>query len=417
VVRVASLIDFADITLDGQQNVNPSLQQVPPPFILPDTPQEQPSAPVVLNNALPVIVSSSAESTDSPQIVNVPEFETGETQTSEQSSSNDSKPTSSLSTGSDHSGDKTLATDGSSGSGGKSRGILSNWAPAAAALKGPLAMQRSLSEFFGRRTQGPAEDDRTSFAQTERRVSHSSTNSDASSLGEGKSGILYYRANAKDKRGSVDTNGSGWSGGERRNRLPEGASGVAVHKDLWKVCCFLFSSSRLLTSQSLMKCPRRATLPNVPSSSALRNDAIIVVHADRSSAHLTRVSRLISGIHQLPTARNREVVRQVDVRATKRQTTRRSCHLNPESTRLPMRYFVRCRQARSLLERVLSSLREFVRIVMTRFGTRIDTSRENVHDARSLEVATSKSISIAIVKLQTLVFPSPIRNPLRLSTT
>lgn len=238
VVRVTTLSVFSDITLDGQQNVNPSLQHVPPPFILPDTPQEQPPAPVILNNALPVIVSSSAESTDSPQIVNVPEFEAGEAQTSEQCSSNDSKPTSSLSAGSEHSGDKTLATDGSSGSGGKSRGILSNWAPAAAALKGPLAMQRSLSEFFGRKTPGSTEDDRTSFAQTERRVSHSSTNSDVSSLGGGKSGILYYRA--KEKRGSTDTTGSVWSGGERRNRLPEGASGVAVHKDLWKVCCFLF---------------------------------------------------------------------------------------------------------------------------------------------------------------------------------
>lgn len=232
--RVASLIVLPAITLDGQQEVNPLLQQVPPPFILPDTPQEQPAAPIILNNALPVIVSSSAESNDAPQIVTAPDA--GDSQIPEQSSFNDSKPTSSLSTGSELSGDKTLA-DGSSGSDDKPRGILSNWAPAAAALKRPLAMQRSLSEFFGLKAPGPADEDRTPLAQNGRRVSHSSTNSDASSLvEEGKSGILYYRA--KEKRGSTDTAGSAWSNGERRNRLPEGASGVAVHKDLWKVCRF-----------------------------------------------------------------------------------------------------------------------------------------------------------------------------------
>ncbi|GHJ83643.1 hypothetical protein NliqN6_0045 [Naganishia liquefaciens] len=217
------------ITLDGQQQINAALQQVPPPFILPDTAShEQPSAPVISNNALPVIVSSSAESNDDPQVVNAPDA--SDHPISEQSSSNDSKPTSSLSTHSEQSGDNALATDGSSGSGEKPRGLLSNLVPAAAALARPLGMQRSLSEFFGLKTQG-ADENRTPLAQNERRVSHSSTNSDASSLvEEGKSGIIYYQ-----KRGSTDTTASGWSHGERRNRLPAGASGVAVHKDLWKL--------------------------------------------------------------------------------------------------------------------------------------------------------------------------------------
>ena len=223
------LISHLAITLDAQQQIDAALQQVPPPFILPEpSSQEQPSAPVISNNALPVIVSSSAESNDAPRIVNAPDA--GDQQPFEQSSSNDSKHTSSLSAGSENPGDKILATEGSSSSGDKPRGILANWAPAA--LAGPLGLQRSLSGFFGLKTQTTTDENRTPLAQNERRVSHSSTNSDASSLvDEGKSGIIYYQ-----KRGSTDTTASGWSHGERRNRLPEGASGVAVHKDLWKVC-------------------------------------------------------------------------------------------------------------------------------------------------------------------------------------
>lgn len=225
------------ITLNVQEapnNTTCPLNQVPPPFVLPDTTQQL-NAPVTTTNALPLIVSSSAESNEDPQVVNVPDAT--ENPSPEQSSSNGSKTDSSLSRENVNSGDKTL-NESSSGSGGKLGGILSNWAPAAA-LKRPLGMNRSLSEFFGLKASNtvsePADDDRTPPAQGERRVSHSSTNSDGSSMVEdGKSGILYYRA--KDKRGSTETTGNGWNLGERRSKkLPEGASGVALHQDLWKV--------------------------------------------------------------------------------------------------------------------------------------------------------------------------------------
>ncbi|KAJ9108185.1 hypothetical protein QFC20_003548 [Naganishia adeliensis] len=207
------------ITLNVQEapnNTTCPLNQVPPPFVLPDTTQQL-NAPVTTTNALPLIVSSSAESNEDPQVVNVPDAT--ENPSPEQSSSNGSKTDSSLSREYVNSGDKTL-NESSSGSGGKLGGILSNWAPAAA-LKRPLAMNRSLSEFFGLKASNtvsePADDDRTPPAQGGRRVSHSSTNSDGSSVVEdGKSGILYYRA--KDKRGSTDTTGSGWNLGERRSK-------------------------------------------------------------------------------------------------------------------------------------------------------------------------------------------------------
>jgi hypothetical protein len=216
------------ITLAQDAN-DQSLAQVPPPFVLPDTAQL--AAPVSKPNSLPVIVSSSAESNEAPQIVTVPDAT--ENPSPRDSYSNNSKTDSSLSRDSANSGDKTLH-DSSSSTGKRGGGILSHWAPAAA-LKRPLTMNRSLSEFFGLKpptVSEPTDDDLTPPAQ-ERRPSHGSTNSEGSSVVEdGKSGILYYRA---DKRGSTDTTASGWDRGERRKRLPAGASGVALHKDLWKV--------------------------------------------------------------------------------------------------------------------------------------------------------------------------------------
>lgn len=168
-------------------------------------------------------------------------------------------------------------------------------------------MNRSLSEFFGLRApttvSEPADDDRTPPAQGERRVSHGSTNSDGSSMVEdGKSGILYYRA--KDNRGSTDTTGSGWNLGERRIRkLPEGAGGVALHKDLWKVS---FTAAKLDsypdTRFSSIKCPKRATFLNAPSRSALQTDAIIVGHAAKSFVLRMRVSHSIFGTPHRTTA-------------------------------------------------------------------------------------------------------------------
>lgn len=173
-----------------------------------------------------------------------------------------------------------------------------------------------------------------------------------------------------------------------------------------------FPSSPMLTYQSSIKCPRRATFPNVPRSSALRNDAITVVHADKSFVLLMRVLRLISGIHPRPMARNREVAPRADGRATKQQTTRQSRNrLKLVPTRPLIPSFVLCPRP-DHHQRVPSSLLESARTAMTRFGTRSDTSRENVGDAPNLEPAISTSISIATVRHPIRASHSPTRDPL-----
>ncbi|KAJ9105831.1 hypothetical protein QFC19_003401 [Naganishia cerealis] len=153
----------------------------------------EPHAPHIPAVGLPVIVSSSAESDEAPQVVHT--------------------------------------------AGGKHRGggLVANWAPGAA-LKRPLAMQRSLSGFFGLRSSGIPDGDGPAMS-AERRVSHGSTMSDGSSvLEDGTSGILYLGAQQKTAGSTAAMDVvSGWNAGERRRRLPQGASGVVLHKDLWKI--------------------------------------------------------------------------------------------------------------------------------------------------------------------------------------
>lgn len=273
------------------QTTQDPLQQVPPPFILPDTTprsdlhpqtQAQAQAPHIAAVGLPLIVSSSAESNEAPQVVNAPDHDhdhdheqapvpTTNESPSPRSNGSNSGAGSASSAGSagvqnqdqaasnktTSSADSNTGTT-SGGGGGKLGGLLSNWAPgASAALKRPLAMQRSLSGLFGMRSPGVAvaESGRSeehesqsqsqvggAAAATGRKMSRGSMTSDESSLllldEAGKSGVVYHRGqrNGREVDEAGGTGGSSaWNAGERRRRLPNGASGIVLHKDLWKV--------------------------------------------------------------------------------------------------------------------------------------------------------------------------------------
>ncbi|KAJ9115402.1 hypothetical protein QFC22_005157 [Naganishia vaughanmartiniae] len=239
------------INLASQQSnsttPNP-LEQVPPPFVLPDTTTNadpQPQAPPIATVGLPLIVSSSAESNDAPQVVNAPEHEQPTNEESSPAAPTNASTGSASSAGS-ASGGKSTSAESNTGAGAKLGGLLSNWAPGVA-LKRPLSMQRSLSGFFGLKPSGIAESTSTKTSREEeqaggeggRKMSRGSMTSDESSLlvadEGGKSGVVYCGVDGKRAFADVAAVAGGWNAGERRRRLPDGASGIVLHKDLWKL--------------------------------------------------------------------------------------------------------------------------------------------------------------------------------------
>ncbi|KAJ9091471.1 hypothetical protein QFC21_007206 [Naganishia friedmannii] len=252
VERGVEVVVESTINLGTQQSTTTQdpLDQVPRPSVLPDTtpradPQSQtPQTTATAAMGLPLIVSSSAESNEAPQVVNAPDYEHAPNGESAVPASNGSSGSGYASSAGSALAEKPTSADSNTGTtAGKLGGLLSNWAPGAAALTRPLSMQRSLSGLFGLRSpvagiaQRPLSEPVALVGEGGRKMSQCSMTSDESSLllmsdEGGKSGVVYHRA-ALHKRNEANVTSA--AGGERRPRLPAGASGIVLHKDLWKL--------------------------------------------------------------------------------------------------------------------------------------------------------------------------------------